>query len=158
MSGKTWAKYHTYSILETKEHHLDLTDPVAVEVQLQLQLGQGGGYDLPVRGPHKFSEACDQSCDVFPFQFRFFSPLWIVTNRLSVCQIFLYWMYQPWASRPHSPCWELNCFIHSINSPLLSGNSHIWTMASAPAKKKERKGKTLGRKETHCIYCPTAVM
>ena len=52
-----------------------MTDPVAVEVQLQLQLGQGGGYDLSVRGPHKFSEACDESCDVFPFQFRFFSPL-----------------------------------------------------------------------------------
>lgn len=60
-------KHHTYSILKTKEHHLDLTDPMAVKVQLQLQLRQGGGYDLPVCGPHKFSEACDESCDVFPF-------------------------------------------------------------------------------------------
>lgn len=32
--GKTLAKFHTYSILKAEEHHLDLTDAVAVEVQL----------------------------------------------------------------------------------------------------------------------------
>lgn len=61
------AKSHTYSILKAEEHHLDLTDAVAVEVQLQLQLGQCGGYDFSVGGSHKFSEACDEGCDVLPF-------------------------------------------------------------------------------------------
>lgn len=64
--GEATAQCHTYRILETKEHHLHLVDAVAVKVQLQLQLRQCSGYDFPVSGPHKLSEARDEGRDVFP--------------------------------------------------------------------------------------------
>lgn len=61
--------------MKTEEHHLDLANAVAVEVEFQLQLGQCGGDDFSVCGSHKFSEACDEGGDMFPFEFRFFGPL-----------------------------------------------------------------------------------
>ena len=54
----------TYRILEAEQHHLDLADGRAVKVQLQFELRQRAGDDLPVRHAHKVRQAHHQGRDV----------------------------------------------------------------------------------------------
>ena len=56
--------FDTYSILEAKQKDLQLTDGGAVEVQLQLELGQRVGDDLPVGHANKVGQTDHQSRDM----------------------------------------------------------------------------------------------
>lgn len=58
----------THSVLEAKQHHLQLADGRAVEVQLQLELRQRAGDDLPVGHAHELGQADHQGGDVLPLQ------------------------------------------------------------------------------------------
>ncbi len=66
---------NTYSILEAKQHDLQLTDGRAVKVQLQLQLRQRVGDDLPVRHANKFSQTDHEGGDVLRLQLHFLRAL-----------------------------------------------------------------------------------
>ena len=45
-----------YRVLEAKEHQLDLVDGGGVEVQVQLELGDGGRHDTPLWGMDEVSK------------------------------------------------------------------------------------------------------
>lgn len=67
--------WQTYSILEAEERHLQLTDGGAVEVQVQLQHGQGVSDNLPVRHANKVSQTGHQGGDVLRFQLQLLTAL-----------------------------------------------------------------------------------
>ena len=58
----------THSVLEPEQHHLQLADGGAVEVQLQLELRQRVGDDLPVRHANEVGQADHQGGDVLRLQ------------------------------------------------------------------------------------------
>lgn len=58
----------THSVLETEQHHLQLTDGGAVEVQLQLELRQRAGDDFSVGHAHELGQADHQGGDVLRLQ------------------------------------------------------------------------------------------
>lgn len=66
---------NTHSILESKQHHLELADGGAVKVQLQLELRQRAGDDLPVRHAHEISQADHQGGDVLRLQLHLLGAL-----------------------------------------------------------------------------------
>lgn len=66
---------NTHSILETKQHNLELADGGAVKVQLQLELGERAGDDLPVRHAHEISQTDHQSGDVLRLQLHLLGAL-----------------------------------------------------------------------------------
>lgn len=70
--------FDTHSILETEQHHLQLADGGAVKVQLQLQLRQRAGNDLPVGHAHELGQAHHQGGDVLRLQPGF---LWALQAR-----------------------------------------------------------------------------
>lgn len=52
-------------VLEAEEHQLYLVDGGGVEVQVQLELGDGGGHDAPLWGMDEVSKDADDLLDVF---------------------------------------------------------------------------------------------
>ena len=72
---------NTYSILEAKQQDLQLTDGGTVEVQLQLELRQRVGDDLPVRHANKVGQADHEGGDVLMLQLHFFRALEVTGRR-----------------------------------------------------------------------------
>lgn len=70
--------FNTHSVLESKQHNLQLADGGAVKVQLQLELRQCGGDDLPVRHANKISQTDHKSGDVLRPQLHLLSALAVV--------------------------------------------------------------------------------
>lgn len=66
---------NTHSILESKQHNLQLADGGAVKVQLQLELGQRAGDDLPVRHANEISQTDHKSGDVLRLQLHLLGAL-----------------------------------------------------------------------------------
>lgn len=66
---------NTHSILESKQHNLELADGSAVKVQLQLELRQRAGDDLSVRHANKIGQTDHESGDVLRLQFHFLGAL-----------------------------------------------------------------------------------
>lgn len=64
-ANRTWG---TYSILEAKQHNLQLADSSAVKVELQLEPRQCVGDDLPVCHANKVSQADYEGGDVLDLQ------------------------------------------------------------------------------------------
>lgn len=62
-------------VLEAEEHQLYLVDGGGVEVQVQLELGDGGRHDAPLRGMDEVSEDADDLLDVFGGQLELFTAL-----------------------------------------------------------------------------------
>ena len=59
---------HTHSILEAKQHDLQLTDGGAFEVQLQLELRQRAGDDFPVCHANKVGQTDHEGGNVLRLQ------------------------------------------------------------------------------------------
>lgn len=66
---------NTHSILESKQHNLQLADGGAVKVQLQLELRQRAGDDLPVRHADEISQTDHESGDVLRLQLHLLGAL-----------------------------------------------------------------------------------
>lgn len=66
---------NTHSILESKQHDLQLADGGAVKVQLQLELRQRAGDDLPVRHANEIGQTGHESGDVLRLQLHLLSAL-----------------------------------------------------------------------------------
>lgn len=62
-------------VLEAEEHQLYLVDGGGVEVQVQLELRDGGRHDTPLRGMDEVSEDADDLLDVFGGQLELFTAL-----------------------------------------------------------------------------------
>lgn len=62
-------------VLEAKENQLDLVDGGGVEVQVQLQLGDGGRHNTPLRGMDEVSKDADDLLNVFDGQLELFAAL-----------------------------------------------------------------------------------
>lgn len=67
--------FNTHSILEAKQHDLQLTDGGAVKVQLQLELRQRVGDDFPVRHANEVGQADHKGGDVLRLQLHFLRAL-----------------------------------------------------------------------------------
>lgn len=67
--------FNTHSILEAKQHDLQLADGRAVEVQLQLELRQRVGDDFPVCHANKISQTDHKGGDVLRIQLHFLGAL-----------------------------------------------------------------------------------
>lgn len=67
--------FNTYSILEAKQHDLQLTDGGAVEVQLQLELRKCVGDDFPICHADKVSQTDHEGGDVLRLQLHFLRAL-----------------------------------------------------------------------------------
>lgn len=52
-------------VLKAKQHQLDLVDGVGVEVEVQFELGDGGGHDAPLRRMNEVPQDADDLLDVF---------------------------------------------------------------------------------------------
>lgn len=66
-----------HRVLEAKEHQLYLVDEGGVEVQVQLELGDGGRHDAPLRGMDEVSKDADDLLDVCDGQLELFTALHI---------------------------------------------------------------------------------
>lgn len=67
--------FNTHSILESKQHDLQLADGSAVKVQLQLELRQRAGDDFPVRHANELGQTDHEGGDVLRLQLRFLGAL-----------------------------------------------------------------------------------
>lgn len=63
-------------VLEAKEHQLDLIDGGGVEVQVQLELGDGGRHDPPLWGMDEVSKDADDLLDVVDRQLELLTALY----------------------------------------------------------------------------------
>lgn len=63
-------------VLEAKENQLDLVDGRGVEVQVQLQFGDGGRHNAPLRGMDEVSKDADDLLNVFDGQLELFAALY----------------------------------------------------------------------------------
>lgn len=63
-------------VLEAKENQLDLVDGRGVEVQVQLQFGDGGRHDAPLRGMDEVTKDADDLLNVFDGQLELLAALY----------------------------------------------------------------------------------
>ncbi len=62
-------------VLEAKENQLYLVNGGGVEVQIQLELGDGGRHDAPLWGMDEVSKDADDLLNVFDGQLELFTAL-----------------------------------------------------------------------------------
>lgn len=62
-------------VLEAKEHQLYLVDGGGVEVQVQLEFGDGGRHDASLRGMDEVPKDADDLLDVFEGQLELLTSL-----------------------------------------------------------------------------------
>lgn len=67
-------------VLEAKEHQLYLVDGGGVEVQVQLELGDGGCHDAPLWGMDEVSKDADDLLNVLDRQLELLTALEIHTH------------------------------------------------------------------------------
>ncbi len=63
-------------VLESKEYQLYLIDGGGVEVQVQLEFGDGGRHDAPLRGMDEVSKDADDLLNVIDGQLELFTALY----------------------------------------------------------------------------------
>lgn len=69
----------TDRVLETKEHQLYLVNGSGVEVQVELELGDGGRHDAPLWGMDEVSKDADDLLDVLDRQLELLAALYTHT-------------------------------------------------------------------------------
>lgn len=62
-------------VLEAKQHQLDLVDVGGVKVQVQLELGDGGGHHTPLWGVDEVSQDADDLLDVLEGELKSLAAL-----------------------------------------------------------------------------------
>lgn len=79
-----WVQVSADRVLETKQHQLNLVDGCGVKVEVQLELGDGGRHDAPLRGMDEVSKDADDLLDVIDGQLEILATLHTV---LAECTI-----------------------------------------------------------------------